>query len=219
MSEASPTRPGRILFIHSPVIKAAGMVTTIVNMPQELSLKAITTTLATPAKRNDDDEERGQRGRRAGNRSQQPPRDLGQREPIAAHGGQQDHEVMHAAGQARADDDPGEAGQESPLRREHRPHQRPRPGNRREVNAEEHQPPRRLVVDVIAEPVRGREPLIIEHRDPRRQKGPIEPIGDGKGCQGGDDEPEGVHGEVPRRLNHTAKNIRLKRHCLMSRTP
>ena len=49
INDASPTRPLRITFIHRPVTSAAGTVTMIVNMPQELSLRAMTTTFATPA--------------------------------------------------------------------------------------------------------------------------------------------------------------------------
>ena len=49
MTEASPTLPGRILYIHAPVSSAAGIVTRIVNMPHELWLSALTTTIATLA--------------------------------------------------------------------------------------------------------------------------------------------------------------------------
>src|SRR5229473_2616184 len=44
------TLPGRILYIHNPVNNAAGIVTMIVNIPQELSLSALTTTIPTLAK-------------------------------------------------------------------------------------------------------------------------------------------------------------------------
>src|SRR2546425_9329887 len=47
MTDASATRPGRILYIHRPVSRAAGIVTRIVNIPQALSLRAFTTTMAT----------------------------------------------------------------------------------------------------------------------------------------------------------------------------
>ena len=82
ISVASPTRPLRITFIHSPVTSAAGMVTTIVNMPQELSLRAIDHDLGHSGQGDDDDEERGQGGRDAGDRSQQVAGDLGQREAV-----------------------------------------------------------------------------------------------------------------------------------------
>ena len=49
-ADASPTFPGRILYIHKPVISAAGIVTRIVNTPHELSASAFTTTIATLAK-------------------------------------------------------------------------------------------------------------------------------------------------------------------------
>ena len=50
ISDASPIRPGRILFIQKPVKRAAGIVTTTVNIPQALSFRSFTTTLAVAAK-------------------------------------------------------------------------------------------------------------------------------------------------------------------------
>src|ERR1041384_8153999 len=49
ITDASATLPGRILYFHSPVNSAAGIVTTIVNMPHALSLNALTTTMPTLA--------------------------------------------------------------------------------------------------------------------------------------------------------------------------
>ncbi len=47
--DASMTLPGRILYIHSAVASAAGMVKMIVESPQALSPSAFTTTYATEA--------------------------------------------------------------------------------------------------------------------------------------------------------------------------
>ena len=83
--------------------------------------------------------------------------DLRQRQAVLPHRGQQHDEIVHPAGQARPDDDPAEAGKIAPLRRQHRADQRPRTGDGRKVDAEQHQPPRGMVVDVVAEPVGGRD--------------------------------------------------------------
>ncbi len=56
---------------------------------------------------------------------------------IAASGGAEDHAVLHRAAERDADDDPDGAGEESELRRERRADERPRPGDRREVLAED----------------------------------------------------------------------------------
>ena len=92
-----------------------------------------------------------------GDRAEQVPGDFRQRFPIVPHRGQQHDEIVDPAGQTRADDDPAEAGKIAPLRRQHRPDQRPRAGNGRKMNAEQHQPPRRMVIHVVAEPVGGRD--------------------------------------------------------------
>jgi hypothetical protein len=61
-----------------------------------------------------------------------------QRFSVAPDGAEQDHEILHAAGKCRAGDQPQRSRQIAKLRRERRPDQRPRPGNRGEVVAEEH---------------------------------------------------------------------------------
>src|ERR1039457_543277 len=45
MTDASAILPGRTLYIQKPVTSAAGIVTTMVNIPQALSLSALTTTM------------------------------------------------------------------------------------------------------------------------------------------------------------------------------
>ena len=60
-----------------------------------------------------------------------------ERAPVAAHGDEQDHEVLHAP----ASTTPARitaAGQIAHLRREHRPDERPRAGDGREAAAVEH---------------------------------------------------------------------------------
>ena len=153
MIEASPTRPGRILYIQNPVTSAAGMVATIVNMPQALSSRVLTTTIATPASVATTMKSVAIVVAVPAIGTEQVSRDLGQRQAVAADRGHQHDEVVDAARQAGPDDDPGEAREKSPLGGKHRADQRPRPGDRGEVDAKEHQPPRGLVVDVVAEPM------------------------------------------------------------------
>ena len=189
INDASPIAPGRILFIHKPGHKAAGIVTTIVNMPQGLSLEGVHHHHGHAGQGGDDDEQRGQRGGHPGDRPQQVAGDLRQRQAVLPHRGQQHHEIMYAAGQAGPDHDPGEAGKIAPLRRQHRPDQRPRSGDGGEVDAEQHQPPGGLVVDVVAQAVRGRD-AVVQHRHLGRQEGPVKTIGHQEGRQRGDHQPE-----------------------------
>ena len=79
---------------------------------------------------------------------------------------------MHAAGQAGADDDPGEAGKIAPLRGQHRPDQRPRPGNGGKMDAKQHQPPRGLVIHVVAQAVGGRDAASLSTATRAARKAP-----------------------------------------------
>ena len=190
MSEASPMRPGRILYIQKPVSSAAGIVTTIVNMPQELSLRALTTTIATPASVAMTMNSVARVVVTPATGPMQVAGDLRQRQAVLPHRGQQHDEIVHAAGQAGPDHDPAEAGKIAPLRRQHRPDQRPGAGDGRKMDAEQHQPPRGVIIDVVAEPMGGRGTPVVQHGHLGRQKRPVEPIGDQKCRQGGDHQPE-----------------------------
>ena len=98
----------------------------------------------------DDDEQRGHQGDGAGDGPQQFGGDFRQRQAVLAHGGQQDDEVVDPACQAGADDDPGEAGQVSPLGGQDRSEQRPGAGDGGEMGPEEHQSPGGAIIDVVA---------------------------------------------------------------------
>ena len=190
MIEASPTRPGRILYIQNPVTSAAGMVTTIVNMPQALSFRALTTTIATPARVATMMKSVAIVVAVPAIGTEEISRDLRQRQAVEADRGHQHDKVVDPACQAGPDDDPGEAREKSPLGGKHRADQRPRPGDRGEVDAKQHQSPRRLVVDVVAEPMRGGDALVVQDGHAGGQEGPIEPIGHRKGRQGRDYQPK-----------------------------
>ncbi len=60
-----------------------------------------------------------------------------QRLAVAAHGNEQDHEILHSACQHHARDDPDSAGQIPHLRGEDRPHQRPGARDRCKMMAEQ----------------------------------------------------------------------------------
>ena len=145
------------------------------------------------SQRGHHDEQHGDRGGDAHDGSQQVSGDFWQRLPILPHRGQEHDEVVDPAGQARADHNPAEAGKIAPLRGQDRPNQRPRARNGRKVDAEQHQPPRGVIIDVVAEPVGRRDAPVVQNGHFCRQKGPIEPIGHQKRGQGGNHQPERVH--------------------------
>lgn len=113
--------------------------------------------------------------------------DLGEREPILAHRGQQHDKVVDAAGQAGADEDPDEARQVTPLRGEHGPDQRSGAGDGGEVDAKEDQAAGGVVIDAVAQAVGGGDAAVVEHGHARGEKGAVEAVGDGEGGQRADD--------------------------------
>ena len=107
----------------------------------------------------------------------------GQALAAAADRGGQHHHVLHRPGQADADHQPDQARHVAELDRQHRPDQRPRPRDRREVVAEEHPAVRRVEVLAVVESMRRRDPRVVERRDPGRQERAVVAIGDGQDRQ------------------------------------
>ena len=106
-------------------------------VPQALSLSALTTTRPRPASAMTMMKRIAIAAVDAGHRADLACGDLGQRPAAAARRGPQDDEVVHRAGEAHAGDQPDEAGRVAELGREHGPDQRPGAGDGREVMAEE----------------------------------------------------------------------------------
>ena len=143
--------PGLILYMQRPMTIAIGIVIAIVNVPQELSASALTTTrpspasamttmnrIATPAVKP----ATGPISARAISASERP---LWRTEATRID------EVVHAPAEHRADEQPQEARAVAELRRQHRSDQRPGAGDRGEVVPEQHPLVRRDVVVAVLE--------------------------------------------------------------------
>ena len=106
------------------MISAMGTDAPTVNTPHALSARAPTTTLPRPASAMMVMAKHGDHGEQADPRPELVSRDLRERTPAAPHAGHEQHEVVHAAGEHHAEEDPQVARQEPELRREHRADQR-----------------------------------------------------------------------------------------------
>ena len=131
--------PGRTLYDQSPMPMAMGTVHRIEKTPQALSLSEFTTTSAMAASATVITKMMAMAVAVRGQPADLLARDVGERAAAAAHRGDEDDEVVHAAGQHRADQQPEEAGQVAELRGQHRADQRAGAGDGGEVVAEQHQ--------------------------------------------------------------------------------
>src|SRR5258706_12009065 len=99
--------------------------------------KRIHHTLPKPRQGDDDDEEDGGHGGGAADFSDSLEGDLREGAAAAAHGGDEDEEILARPAEADADDDPDQAGEITELCREDRADQRARAADGGEVVAEE----------------------------------------------------------------------------------
>lgn len=97
---------------------------------------------------------------------------------------------MHSPGQARPDDYPDEAGEVAPLGRQDRADEGSGAGDGGEMLAEQDQPGNGVVIDPVLKPVRGGGPPVAEDGNLGGQKGAVIAVGDGKGGQGADEQPD-----------------------------
>ena len=89
-----------------------------------------------------------------------------------------DH-VVHPAAESRADQNPKRAWKKSKLRRQHRPYERARPGDRRKMMAENHPTiyPEQEILSIRPRD-RRRGALVVQDEDFRRQPFAVEAIAD-----------------------------------------
>ena len=105
-------------------------------------------------------------------------RHLPERAAVAAQREEEDHEVLHAAAEDGAGDEPERPRQVAELRRERRPDERPGAGDRREVVAEDHPAVRGHEVAPVVEPLGRRRARGVEREDARGDEGGVEAVRD-----------------------------------------
>ena len=103
-------------------------------------------------------------------------------------------EVLHAAAQHRADEDPQRARQVAELRRQRRADQRPGAGDGGEVVAEHDPAVGRHEVAAVVEALGRRGARGVEDQHLGRDEGAVEAVADGIDADRRDDEPEAVDG-------------------------
>ncbi len=84
-------------------------------------------------------------------------------------------------------------GKKAELRRQHRPKQRTRPGNRREVMTEQHVFIGGMKIDAVVQPHRRRDPLIVQLNHALRNPAAIETKGQHIDAGRRHDQPEAVY--------------------------
>ncbi len=141
---------------------------------------------------DDHDQEAAEQRDGAGNAAHFLAHHVAQGAPVAPGGEEQDHEVLHRTGQHHAGDQPERAGQVAHLRRQHRPDQRPRAGNGREVVAEKNVFVGRDVVQAIVVEHGRRGPARIELHHVVGDEEAVVAVGDQVDGDCRDDDPEGV---------------------------
>src|SRR5207248_9545712 len=99
----------------------------------------------------------------------------------------------HAAAESRTDQTPKPARQKSELRRQHRPDQRPWPGDGSEMMSKNHPAVRRHEIFAVVLHQSGSGALVIKQEHFAREPLRIETITDREGAQPRDDNPERVN--------------------------
>ena len=194
MTVASPTRPGRSLYMYRLMNSASGIVMAIVNTPHGLSASALTKTRPTPASAMT-------MMKRMATAAVKPATGPISMRAISASDlpfrrveAQRIDHVVHGAGQADAGHEPDEPGQETELGGEHGPDERSRAGDRREMMAEQHPLVRRHEVVAVLLRVRRRDARVVERHHLGGQERAVVAIGDRDDAERRNQDIRGTHG-------------------------
>ena len=169
------------------------MVRKMVNVPHGESASALTTAMPSPASAMTMMKRMATMAVIPASGEISVARDLRQRLAVPPHRRREDDEVVHRAAEHDAEGQPQQSRQIPELRRQHRPDQRPRAGDGREVMPEEHPLVGRHVVLPVVEPMRRRDPRVIERHHLRREEGGVVAVADRGDGEEEEDEREGVH--------------------------
>ncbi len=107
---------------------------------------------------------------------------LAERFAVAPHRAKQDHEILHRAAEHGADENPQRSRQITELRGQHRPDQRSRPGNRREMMAEDNPFVRLDEIPAVVVNLARRGAAVVERQHARGDPFGIKPVADGVGA-------------------------------------
>jgi hypothetical protein len=118
---------------------------------------------------------------------------LAERAAVTPDRAEQRDEILHAAAERRADEDPERAGQVAELRGKGGPDQWARARDRGEVVAEHDPAIRRDEVAAVAETLGGCRARGVEREHLGREKRAVEPVAERVHAHGRDDEPHPVH--------------------------
>jgi hypothetical protein len=102
---------------------------------------------------------------------------------------EQHHKVLHRAGQHHPGEDPDHPRQIAHLRRQHRPHQRPRAGNRRKMVTEQHFFIGRDIIEAVVMPHGGRHARRVNRQHVFGDIEAVKTIGDQINADCRDDNP------------------------------
>jgi hypothetical protein len=156
---------------------AMGMVMETVNVPHGLCFMALTTISASTAIRITMMVITAASAAKPPQRPEFIARHLSERAAVTAQRGEQDHEVLHAAAEHAADQDPQRAGQVTELRGEGRTDQGPGAGDGGEVMAEHDPAIGRHEIAAVIQTFGRRRATGVEHQHAGGDEGAVETKG------------------------------------------
>ena len=122
---------------------------------------------------------------------------LAERFAVAPHRAKQNDEILHRAAEHDADENPQRPRQITELRGEHRPDERSRPGNGREMMAEDDPFVRLHEILAVVVDLARRGAAVVERQHARGNPFGVKPVADGVGADRRDENIGGIDRLAP----------------------